>query len=70
MKQPLATIHESSHSTLDIYEVEDEHGIVGYMAERTSTKTGITQPQNNMTPEECIRYLAHIANGMADQAAM
>ena len=67
MKEPLATIDEPGGFRLDIFE-EEQHGIVGYNAERTAPDGTVTTPQTGMTPEECIRYLSHLANGLAYEA--
>lgn len=66
MRDPLATIEEPGGYRLDIYENKDPvFNVTSYYAERTAPDDSITTPQNNMTAEECIRYLAHVANGLA-----
>jgi hypothetical protein len=65
-RKPLATIDEPGGYRLDIYENKDDTGwTTGYDAERTAPDDSITTPQTGMTAEECIRYLSHIANGLA-----
>lgn len=68
---PLATIEEPGDYELNIYERKDDAGkTTHYDAERVGPDGSITTPQSSMTAEECIRYLAHVANGYAYEAAV
>lgn len=68
-RTPLATIDEPGGYQLNVYENKDDTGwTTSYDAERKSPDGSITTPQNKLTAEEMIRYLAHVANSFAAPA--
>jgi hypothetical protein len=70
MSKPTATIDEPGGYTLNIYErLIVPSGETRWFAERVAPDGSITTPQNNMTAEECIRYLAHVAYSYAYEAS-
>ena len=70
MPNPLATIEEGNGYVLNIFQSHDDiFNVTSYHAERTAPDGTVTTPQLNMTAEECIRYLSHVANGLAYQAS-
>ncbi len=66
MENPLASIQEPDGAWLNIYIRKGPHGSPLYYAERERDGE-ITKPQNDMSAEECIGYLAHVGHSLAYQ---